>query len=117
MRIIATADKYLPAIYDFDFSGAARAPYSGPPPTLPIRKVTERLYRGPCAEEAIVAPVFAKYRAQQANWMALPDSIPGLSGGYVRFVKDYMEEFFRSIKDDKSAMRAIMGSCNQRPSA
>ena len=40
--------KFFPVAYDFDLSGMVHAPYAAPDPRLPLRSVTDRLYRGPC---------------------------------------------------------------------
>jgi hypothetical protein len=50
--------RLFPVPYDFDSSGMVSPPYAAPDTRLPIKKLTDRLYRGPCrsVEEFHAAP-------------------------------------------------------------
>ena len=51
-----------PVPYDFDFSGLVNASYAGPPPSLPIRSVRERVFRGFCRDDVDWSDMAARIR-------------------------------------------------------
>ena len=62
---------YYPVPYDFDFSGIIKTPYANPSPRLPIKSVRQRLWRGPCADMAVLAPVMARFNERKDSIYAL----------------------------------------------
>src|SRR5207237_2735928 len=60
-----------PVPYDFDWSGVISTPYAQPDSRLEIRTVRQRLWRGTCRPPPELAPLFAKFNAQNEAIYAL----------------------------------------------
>ncbi len=101
----------LPVPYDFDYSGLVNAHYAVPAKGLPIAKVRDRLYRGPCKTEAELGQALAPFREKQAELLALPASIPGLDSGHRKNAEDYLKAFFDIIGKPDRVKRTFVTGC------
>jgi hypothetical protein len=102
---------FYPVTYDFDFTGIVNTVYARPDSRLRIPSVRVRLYRGGCLSESDWNAVFDRFREQRGAIYALYDSLPGLSSGYVRDTRRYLDEFFRVIDDPERASRELVRRC------
>jgi hypothetical protein len=87
--------------YDFDYAGLVNAYYAVPSEILNIEKVTDRLYRGfprSMEELQIAIGVFMK---QKESIYKLIASFTPLADRYKKEVTDYIDEFYRTISDNK----------------
>ncbi len=97
--------------YDFDSSGLVDSEYAVPPAGVPIRSVTQRLYRGYCthnqslenARQHMLANEQAIYRLFREEQRLDPDR----RNKALRF----LEEGFSILKDDKEFRKEIMDEC------
>jgi hypothetical protein len=105
---------FYPVTYDFDFTGIVNTVYARPDPRLRLPSVRARLYRGGCLSESQWSAVFDRFRAQRAAIYDLYDSLPGLSGGYVKDTRRYLDEFFRVIGDPERVSRELIRRCRER---
>jgi hypothetical protein len=103
--------KFFPVPYDFDLSGMVHAPYAAPDERLPLRSVTDRLYRGPCRTVGEFNAATEPFRAHQADMMAAIDAISELNGAHKREMKDYLESFFRRIATPESIKKTFVDGC------
>ena len=101
----------IPVPYDFDYSGLVNAPYAVPAKGLPILKVRERLYRGPCKTEAELEQALAPFREKKSELLALPVSIPGLDDGQRKNAEKYLNEFFELIGRPDRVKRTFVTGC------
>jgi hypothetical protein len=105
--------RYAPVAYDFDFAGIINAYYANPDPSLPIRTVRTRLFRGYCAHAAAYPAAYDVFRGKRPAIEALyTDTIGSLMEP--RIVKDalaYIAAFYRDIRSDEVAKKALMGNC------
>jgi hypothetical protein len=99
--------------FDFDFSGAVRAPYATVPPQLPIRSVRERLYRGYCQPDSVLMRVLARFRDAKDAIYAAVRAVPGLRESDVRDVLAYFDDFFGAIDDPGTVRREFVRGCRQ----
>ena len=83
--------------YDFDFSGLVDAVYAGPPPELPIRSVTQRLFRGYCRPGFDWREVFEYFQMQRDSIDSLVEEVPGLSVQNRRKASAYVDGFFDAV--------------------
>ena len=75
-NIVVVQDKrrrFFPVAYDFDLSGMVNAPYAAPDPRLLIRRVTDRLYRGPCRTVEEFDAAAEPFRAHRTEMFAAID--------------------------------------------
>ena len=101
--------------YDFDMAGLVSPPYAIPDKRLPIQSVKERLYRGPCRTLEQLESALAPFRAQKDRVLTVPDTIPDLSKGSANDAKNFLGDFYDSIKDSKDVKRLLVDGCKQTP--
>jgi hypothetical protein len=110
--IVQTPDRTLwPVPYDFDMSGFVNAPYAIPDRRLPIAKVTDRLYRGPCRSVDQFEKAAAPFRAQRQNMQTLITSVKELDSTRRDEIRSYMDSFFRSIETPEAIKRVFVNGC------
>ena len=100
---------YVP--YDFDLSGLVNARHARPDPTLRLRRVTQRRYRGYCTSEGAVQAAIETVRAQEAGIMAVIDDLPSLSSRERRQKKDFLARFFKEAEDAEKLARRLESRC------
>ena len=113
-NVIGTSDgSILPVAYDFDFAGAVNATYATPDPSLNLRSVRQRRFRGYCAIAGAYPGVLPLFRDRKAAIYALYRDEVGrlLDEGRVRETLSYFDEFFEAIGTPESAHRAFLKDC------
>lgn len=103
--------RFFPVAYDFDLSGMVHPPYATPDERLPVHRVTDRLYRGPCRTVEEFDAVAAPFRARKADMLAAIDAAVGLQGVHKREMKDYLEGFFQRIATPASIKKTFVDGC------
>ena len=105
--------QYAPVAYDFDFAGIINAHYAGTDPSLPIRNVRTRLFRGYCAHEAAYPPIYEIFKEKRPAIEALyADTIGKLiAQGTVKNSLDYINDFYKDIRTPEAAKKALMNDC------
>ncbi len=99
---IRAGDGLVTAVpYDFDFSGLVDADYAGPPPNLPIRTVTQRLFRGFCRPDLDWRQVYELFRTEHAAITKLIEQTPMLTVEHRRKANEYVESFFAILDSPK----------------
>jgi hypothetical protein len=107
-----TDDDYvIPVPYDFDSAGLINAPYAAPPDGLPIRKVTQRLYRGLCMNNDTLEAARQQIVGQEAAIMALIEGDERLNSSSKGKATRYLEEFFEIAKDPKDFDKYVVSKC------
>lgn len=102
---------HLAIPYDFDFSGLVDAPYAEPNPKLRIKRVTQRLYRGPCEYNADVDAALASTREHRAAILEMVASLEGLDEGSRERASNFLGEFYEDIADAESVEDHIVSKC------
>ncbi len=105
--------RYAPVAYDFDFSGVINAHYAGVDPSLPIKNVRTRFFRGYCVHEPAYAAVFETFRAKRTAIEALYADPIGMliAPSAVKSSLEYYAEFYDDIKTPQSAKKALLNDC------
>ena len=106
----------LPVAYDFDFAGAVNARYAVVDESLHLVNVRQRLFRGFCVDDESFAKAFTLFREKKDAIYALYDDPIGklMDGGTVKETLHYFDDFYKDIKDARSASRITRG-CLRRP--
>ena len=97
--------------YDFDQSGFVDAPYAGPSPSLRIRDVRQRLYRGRCANNEHLETSLQTFRDNKSAIYALVDEQPGLTPYVRKDLTRYIDDYFKLINDPREVKRLIIDKC------
>lgn len=113
VEVIGTDVGYVPVAYDFDFSGAVNARYATVDPSLPIRRVRDRIYRGYCLPEETYGPTFDLFKAKKDSIYGLYTDPIGrlLLGDRAKETLEYFDEFYSTINSPRDAKREIIGRC------
>ncbi|MDQ6827284.1 MAG: hypothetical protein M3081_00280 [Gemmatimonadota bacterium] len=88
-----------PIAYDFDFSGAVNAHYATADPRVGIKTVRDRAYRGPCLTKEGWVPVVARFDAERHAIDSIAGAIPALKKDRADELRDYIDQFYRSVDD------------------
>jgi len=107
------ADLAYPIPYDFDSAGLVNAHYAAPPRGLPIRSVTQRLFRGYCAHNSTLEDARNKFLSQEAAIIGLIDHENRLSSGNKKKSTRYIERFFDTIRDPDDFQDDIIQRCRK----
>lgn len=99
--------------YDFDSSGLIDASYAAPHHRLPIKSVTERLYRGFCVHNGALEPVRQEFLGHRPAIFALVRNESRLSQQAQRATTIYLEAFYAVLDDEGRFAREISGKCRK----
>jgi hypothetical protein len=115
VRVIGNGDPKgrIALPYDFDSAGLVDAVYAAPHENLPIRKVSERLYRGFCAHNDTLATARAEFLAQREAVFALIASERRLDAQRRHKAVRYLEDFYATLASDWRFERDIIGQCRR----
>ncbi len=102
---------YIPLPYDFDWAGLVNAPYARPDPSLNLRNIRERQYRGPCTSQGVFQAALRELLEKQEAILAEVDKVAGLEPGRVTDLKNYLGGFFREVPDYNQLQRRYLQRC------
>jgi AAA family ATP:ADP antiporter len=100
--------------YDFDFSGLVDAEYAAPPPSLRLRSVRERVFRGFCAPQPDWPAVFATFIERRADLEALAAEVP-LDPSHRARVLEYLSAFYATLAAPQRRSAEIIAACRPYP--
>jgi len=100
-----------PIPFDFDQAGLIDAPYSTVDPSVPIRNVRERIFRGICGAPHELNGSLGAFEVHEREIRALIEGASFLSGRNRTRALDYADEFFRIIADNRSVTREFLSKC------
>ncbi len=96
--------------YDFDMSGLVNAPHSAPNPRFKLRSVTDRLYRGRCANNEHIETSAQAFIDKKSEIYALFAAQPEL-GKTLRQTNRFLDKFFKTIEDPKKRAKELTDKC------
>jgi len=100
-----------PIPYDFDSAGLVDAKYAAPPEGLPIRRVTDRLFRGYCWHNDTLDEARDLFLQKEGAIMAVIDNEPRLNSKTRSNADEYLEEFFKTLRDPAAFDKEIVSQC------
>jgi hypothetical protein len=103
--------KFFPVPYDFDLSGMVNTPYAAPDERLPLRRVTDRLYRGPCRTVGEFNAAAEPFRVHKNDMVAAIDSAAELTSVHKKEMKEYLDSFFRRIATPDAIKKTFVDGC------
>lgn len=110
-KLIEKNDELLYVPYDFDLSGLVNAHYAFPDPSLRIRKVTQRLYRGFCTDRPILASALRDVKSHEGAYLDTIDSLDQLSDSAKKKAHRFLNRFFEEASDEEKMLNDFEKSC------
>jgi len=89
------------------------AKYAAPPDGLPVRKTTQRLYRGFCIHNPVLPEAKQRFLQQEQAIYALLDNEDLLNGSIRKKTTRFLENFFEVLKDEKEFQKEIIRECRK----
>jgi hypothetical protein len=109
---LRTAGGLVAAVpYDFDFSGIVNASYASPPPSLRIRRVTQRVYRGFCYPELDWEALFQRFQNARSEIDAVIERVPELDARHRSEMQAYVASFYDVIGSEQRRRDDIVDEC------
>jgi hypothetical protein len=109
-----TPDNHIiPLPYDFDSAGLIGAWYAAPHGSLPIKSVTQRLYRGFCMHNFHVEGARQLVLSQQAAILALIEHEARLTSKSKKKATRYLEDFFEVAGDLDDFNKKVIQQCRR----
>ncbi|HEX7023417.1 MAG TPA: hypothetical protein VF187_01255, partial [Gemmatimonadales bacterium] len=108
-----TSIAYYPMAYDFDWSGLVDAPYSFPDIRLPIKRTTDRLYRGGCHPQELIDETLTLFRAKKDTLYGVLRGIQGLTPARLKEATSFLDEFYKMIDDPGQVRRELRRTCDR----
>ncbi|GMQ26035.1 hypothetical protein Aoki45_27170 [Algoriphagus sp. oki45] len=107
-------EKHVPVPYDFDYAGFVNAPYAVPYDYLPIKSVTERLYRGVCRNPELTQWVKNDFLAKEEQFFLVLEKFKSdLSAPAYQKAKAYLLEFFEILKNEEAFQSQMISTCQE----
>lgn len=95
-------DRLVPIPYDFDYAGLVNAVYATPFHTLPIKRVTDRLYRGNTFTKEDMEEIIPQFESRAGDLIQLLETCEYLDQRNKKHTVEYMRSFFKECKRRKS---------------
>jgi hypothetical protein len=104
--------------FDFDFSGLVNTRYATPDPSLPIRRVRQRLYRGFCPDDMGRDPeeyeaVYELFREKKEEVYDAWRAIAGLERDRLEDTLEYFDDFYETLDDPGRIDSRMMRTCRR----
>lgn len=106
-------DPVYPVPYDFDAAGLINAPYASPPSNLPVRTVTQRLYRGFCTHNETMENSRQRFLSNEQALLDVIRDEPLLNSSTSKKALKFLDEFFDTLKDDQDFQKKIIAKCRK----
>ncbi len=117
VKLIRTEDaRFLTVPYDFDATGVVNPRYAVVDASIPIRRITQRIYRGFCRDELVHAAAVLRFQETREEIVALYQDFAAL--GFEQFDEDdaekalkYFENFYKVVDDPEEFEDEIIDDC------
>jgi hypothetical protein len=110
-KLIEKNQKLLYVPYDFDLSGLVNAGYAHPAGSLPIKRVTQRLYRGFCMDQPTLRSAIVQVRSRQADFKRIVDQLPVISKSERTKMHRFLDRFFKKASNEDKMLKSFEKRC------
>jgi hypothetical protein len=97
--------------YDLDLAGLVNAPHARPNPRFNLRNVKQRLYRGRCIHNDLLAGSIAQYNDKREEILAVVHEVDDATGTSERMMTKYVDKFYDTINSDRRVKSAFVKKC------
>lgn len=100
---------YVP--YDFDRAGLINARYAKPDPTLRLRRVTQRRYRGYCMADDALRDALRAVVGHRDTILGIMTALGAMTGYDLEQSSQYVRSFFERAADEEKLLREFEKRC------
>jgi hypothetical protein len=112
IKLLEDADGTLyPLPYDYDSTGYVDASYAEAAGGIGQSKVTQRMYRGYCADEAVTMAAVDLHKAKRETLYAIAADTSVVSERSVKRTHKYLDKFYDVIENPKKLRREVFDEC------
>lgn len=111
IRTVRAGDNVLPVPYDFDWSGVVGAPYARPNPKFGAKTIYERVLMVNCISPSSLPMIVEQFNARRDSIYALFRDTTRLDRKTGESDVRYLEEFYKTLNDQRVAKRVFSGGC------
>lgn len=104
--------KQWPVPYDFDLAGLVNASYARPDPSIKIKRVRTRRYRGFCTETNVLRNALHTITSRKEEVLGVINDLPLLTEKEKAKQLTYLDKFFRKADDEDKIIRSFEKSCH-----
>ena len=97
--------------YDFDQAGLVDAPHAGPNERFKLRNVKQRLYRGRCANNALLDGTIAAYNDKREEIMAVVREVEDATNRSEKTMAKFIERFYDTINSERRVKGEFVKKC------
>lgn len=98
---------------DFDSSGLVDAHYAVPPSNLPIKDVTQRLFRGFCMHNGTLEDARQRFLAREQDIYSLLENEDRLTSESKEKAAKYLGQYFGILRDQEKFEKEIISNCRK----
>lgn len=109
--LVGIGERHFYVPYDFDRSGLVNARYARPDPSLRIKRVTQRQYRGYCMPGEAVRDGLREILDQQDDIIRVIRELPLLSEKDIKSRTRFVDGFFAAAADEDKLLRRFESRC------
>ena len=106
---VGSVRHYVP--YDFDLSGLVNASYARPDPSIHIKRVTQRRYRGYCIPTDAVKDALGDITSRRVDILDSINQLPEVSEKDIKAMTKFLEGFFDRASDADKLLKSFERSC------
>lgn len=104
--------KLFPVPYDFDLTGLVNASYAFPDSSLPIKRVTRRLYRGFCTDAETLREAIETVNSKREEILDVIRNLPIEPDKAKADRVDYLQRFFEEAGDEDRIISKFEKGCH-----
>lgn len=110
-RLIAIESQLHYVPYDFDLAGLVSARYAKPDPSLGLKNVRQRRYRGLCLQDDFLTFALRTTKLKSSEIYRLTDEVPGLNDKDRKKLTRYLDKFFELADDEQQLLAKFRRRC------
>ncbi|MGB5447384.1 MAG: hypothetical protein WBM80_00495, partial [Woeseiaceae bacterium] len=109
--LVAIGERHFYVPYDFDRSGLVNARYARPDPSLRIKRVTQRAYRGYCMPGEAVREGLRVILDHHDDIIRVIRELPSLSEKDIESRTRFVDGFFEAAANEDKLLRRFESRC------
>jgi len=112
IELVKLGNMHYPIPYDFDLAGIVNAAYARPDPSLGVKKVTKRVYRGFCTDTDYLRGILRSFIAREEDILGVISGLPILEDKEKEKRIEYLQGFFDKARDEDKMIAMFEKRCH-----